>query len=357
MPWNLGPFTKVDAANPILEPQANTNFYCPIRQQIVRWEEKDVFNPCAVVHNNRVYLFYRAEDTVGRYKGTSRIGWAVSDDGLHFERHGTPVLYPDHDMMYEHEWEGGCEDPRITEDEQGTYYLTYTAYNGRAIQLCLATSTDLRHWQKRGVVADIGEGYSEQSGQGMKAGMIVSRHVGDKLVATRINGKYYLYWGAITLRLAVSTDLLHWERVQDASGKDLRVLEPRSEDYRHTDNMEVEAGPAAVLTDAGILVLYNGIHNTLPPEARIFTDKGPRYGNTWVGVQALFDKNDPAKLLQRAEEPFLKPEKDYELSGQIGNVTFIEGLVPFRGQWFLYYGTADSKIAVATCPVGVRNSK
>ena len=176
---------------------------------------------------------------------------------------------------------------------------------------------------------------------------MVSRRVGDKLITTRINGKYYMYWGAITLRLAVSSDLRHWERVPDAMGEDLRVLEPRSEQYRNTDNMEVEAGPAAILTDKGIVVLYNGVHNALPPEERIFTQEGPRYGNTWVGVQALFDKDDPTKLLQRAEEPFLRPEKEYEITGQIGNVTFIEGLVPFRGQWFLYYGTADSKIAVA----------
>ena len=347
----LGPFTKADAVNPVLGPRSSTLFYCPVRQQPIHWEEKDVFNPCAVVRDGRVYLFYRAEDTVGRYKGTSRIGLATSDDGLHFERHGTPVLYPDHDAMYEHEWEGGCEDPRIVEDEQGTYYMTYTAYNGQAIQLCLATSTDLLHWRKRGVVAAIGEGYSEQHGRGMKAGMIVSRRTGDQLIATRINGKYYMYWGAITLRIAVSSDLLHWERVQDAAGEDIRVLEPRSERYRYTDNMEVEAGPAALLTSRGIVVLYNGVHNALPPEARTFTEEGPRRGNTWVGVQALFDKNEPTTLLERAEAPFLKPEKDYERTGQIGNVTFIEGLVPFRRQWLLYYGTADSKIAVATCPV------
>ena len=356
MSWTLGPFTKVDSANPIMGPQSS-NFYCPVRQQIVHWEEKDVFNPCAVVRNNQVYLFYRAEDYVGRYKGTSRIGLALSADGLHFERHGSPVLYPDHDFMYELEQEGGCEDPRIVEDETGTYYMTYTAYNGKAIWLCLATSTDLLHWQKRGVIANIGEAFFEESGQGMKAGTIVSRRVGDKLIATRINGKYYMYWGARTLRVAVSSDLLHWERVLDTTGQDVRVLEPRSERYCYTDNMEVEAGPAAMLTEGGILVFYNGIHNALPPEERVFTEAGPRRGNTWVGVQALFDKDDPTKLLQRADIPFIKPDKEYEITGQINSVTFIEGLVPFQDQWFLYYGTADSKIAVAVCPLGVGNHK
>lgn len=351
MHWTLGPFTKVDSVNPIMGPLSTSTFYCPLREQIVHWEEKDVFNPCAVVRNDQVYLFYRAEDSVGRYKGTSRIGLAVSADGLHFQRHSTPVLYPDHDAMYDYEQEGGCEDPRIVEDEQGTYYMTYTAYNGDAIWLCLATSTDLLHWQKRGVMADIGEAYTEEDGQGMKAGLIVSRRVGDKLVATTINGRYYMYWGAVTLRLAVSDDLLHWKRLQDATGEDVRVLEARSEAYCATDNMEVEAGPAALLTDAGIVLLYNGVHNMLLPAERVFTEAGPRYGNTWVGVQALFDKDDPTKLLERAEAPFLKPEKDYEITGQIGNVTFIEGLVPFRNQWFLYYGTADSKIAVAVAGI------
>ena len=63
--------------------------------------------------------------------------------------------------------------------------------------------------------------------------------------------------------------------------------------------------------------------------------------------QALFAANDPTKLIDRLEENFMKPDKPYELTGQVNKVCFLEGMVPFNGKWFLYYGTADSKIAVA----------
>ena len=47
------------------------------------------------------------------------------------------------------------------------------------------------------------------------------------------------------------------------------------------------------------------------------------------------------------ETYFMKPDKPYEISGQVNHVCFVEGLVKFKNKWFLYYGTADSKIAVA----------
>jgi predicted GH43/DUF377 family glycosyl hydrolase len=61
----------------------------------------------------------------------------------------------------------------------------------------------------------------------------------------------------------------------------------------------------------------------------------------------LFDKTQPYKLLDRTESYFIHPDKDYEKIGEVNEVCFVEGLVFFKNQWFLYYGTADSKIAVA----------
>ena len=87
------------------------------------WEEKDVFNPAAVVKDGLVHLIYRAEDTVGRFAGTSRIGLATSRDGLHFDRRPQPVLFPDNDAFRRYEWEGGCEDPRVVETDDGRYVI------------------------------------------------------------------------------------------------------------------------------------------------------------------------------------------------------------------------------------------
>jgi beta-1,2-mannosidase len=83
--WALLSFEKADSVNPVLLPGDNT-FMCPILGRKIKWENKDVFNPAAVVRDDKIYLVYRAEDTVGRYNGTSRLGLAVSDDGLHFTK-------------------------------------------------------------------------------------------------------------------------------------------------------------------------------------------------------------------------------------------------------------------------------
>src|ERR1041385_5873202 len=82
--WALLPFIKADEVNPILIPDSTAEFFCPVRKERVKWEEKDVFNPAAIVRHDTVFLLYRAEDKVGKYAGTSRIGIAWSTDGVHF---------------------------------------------------------------------------------------------------------------------------------------------------------------------------------------------------------------------------------------------------------------------------------
>ena len=98
--WMLVPFQKADSANPCLVPSKAT-FADPIRKTNVAWEEKDVFNPAAVVRNGKVYLLYRAQDKIGKPAGTSRIGLAYSTDGLHFTTMKNPVLYPGNDQYKE----------------------------------------------------------------------------------------------------------------------------------------------------------------------------------------------------------------------------------------------------------------
>ena len=150
--WMLGPFEKAAEANPCLVPNAVSRFFCPVQEKELGWEAKGVFNPAAVVKDDRVYLLYRAEDHEGKYAGTSRIGLAVSDDGLHFTTMPEPVLYPEKDEFSVYEWEGGCEDPRIVETKDGRYFLYYTSYNGKVALLCCAESTDLVHWEKHGPI-------------------------------------------------------------------------------------------------------------------------------------------------------------------------------------------------------------
>ncbi|MBO0948212.1 glycoside hydrolase family 130 protein [Fibrella forsythiae] len=336
-PWMIGPFRKQNAANPILDAQAGTTFFCPVRQDTVRWEEKDVFNPAAVVRNGNVYMLYRAEDTVGKFNGTSRLGLAVSADGIHFTRRPTPVFYPENDAMKLYEWEGGCEDPRIVESSNGVYVMTYTTYDGDKARLCVATSKDLLTWQKQGLAF----GQEMYRNGWSKSGAIVCRQRGSRMVAQKINGLYWMYWGdQPDLRIATSPDLLHWTPLGGAAPGGFRAV-AQSRLGKH-DARLIEPGPFALLTSAGIVLIYNGMNNkqgdpSLPEHA-------------YTGGQLLFDKHDPAKLLDRTASYFIKPDQPYETQGQVNQVVFLEGMVSFKGRWFLYYGTADSKIGVATAP-------
>ncbi|WP_420155681.1 glycoside hydrolase family 130 protein [Siphonobacter sp.] len=328
--WAMLPFEKVDSLNPVLVPSPALTFRDPIWKKDVKWEEKDVFNPAAVVRDGKVYLVYRAEDKLGKYAGVSRLGLAISTDGLHFEKEDKPIFFPDNDAQKKYEWEGGSEDPRIVESPQGDYVMTYTAYDGKTARMMLATSPDLRKWTKHGPV--LGEGKHLKTWS--KSGAIVAKQKGDQIVAEKINGKYWMYFGDTNLFLAQSDDLIHWTPLEEADGSLKPIVRPRPGKF---DGQLVEPGPYALLTEKGILLIYNS--------ARPIPDK--KDALVYSAGQVLLDKQEPTKILARTSEPFFIPEKNYELTGQVNNVVFLEGLVPFKNKWFLYYGTADSKIAVA----------
>ncbi|RIA10719.1 putative GH43/DUF377 family glycosyl hydrolase [Flavobacteriaceae bacterium MAR_2010_72] len=344
--WTFPEFVKVDSLNPILNPSNQLEFTDPITGNLVKWEERNVLNPTAVVKDGKVYLMYRAQDIYG----TSRMGMAVSDDGLHFEKMKAPVFYPDNDTMKLYEWNykkgisqtldanedyfDGAEDPRIVESASGDYIMTYTSYDGKTARLSIASSKDLLTWTKHGLVLK-DDNYKDLWS---KSGAIVCELQGHRMVAKKINGKYWMYYGDTDLFMATSTDLIHWEVAENAeSGKPITVLHPR---MGYFDSRLVEPGPFALLKDEGIVLIYNGSN------AANFNDPNlPKF--TYAAGQALFDKNEPYKLIARTDDYFIYPDKDYEKVGEVNEVCFVEGLVFFKDQWFLYYGTADSKIAVA----------
>jgi beta-1,2-mannosidase len=329
--WAMLSFTKVDSLNPILQAGDRT-FVCPILKTTVKWEEKDVFNPAAIVRDGKVWLLYRAEDKIGKHAGTSRLGLAVSSDGLHFQRRSEPVFFPDNDSLKIYEWDGGVEDPRVVESSDGKYIMTYTSFDGETARLMLATSDDLIYWNKYGIVLK-----GKYKNSWSKSGAIVAKQIGNRIVAEKINGKFWMYFGDTDLFMLTSTDLINWTPLED-KGEWKKVLSPRA---GYFDSRLVESGPYALVRDEGILLIYNGMN--LADENR---DPSLPAG-AYCGGQALFDLKDPTKAIARLEKNFFRPEKPYEVSGQINQVCFLEGMVPFNNKWFLYYGTADSKIAVA----------
>ncbi len=343
-PWMLGPFDRPENAKPIIQSDSSSVFDDPMSGKEVAWQSMATFNPAAIVKDNQIHVLYRAEqdrhtDSIGGH--TSRIGLAISKDGVNYQLEKTPIFYPDNDNQKKYEWIGGTEDPRIVQSEEGKYILTYTQWNGDVPRLALATSPDLKNWTKHGPIF---EEYkkAKYNHRETKSGAIVTELKDGKLVAAKINGKYYMYYGVPHIWLAMSTDLIDWEPVENYEGNLAAVLNPRP---GYFDSWLVEAGPPPVLTEDGIVVLYNaGNSSNIGVK-----DLGNR---VYTSGQALFSGEEPWKLLDRSDMPFLKPELPFEKSGQYKDgTTFVEGLVFFDNRWYLYYGTADSMVGVATADV------
>lgn len=345
----LGPFTRPAHDAPVITPKPAAVFHDPIRNAPVHWEAQHTFNPAAIVRNGKVLLLYRAEDNTGENvigMHTSRLGLAASEDGIHFTQLPEPVFYPADDAQKAREWPGGVEDPRIVQAEDGTYVLAYTQWNRKTYDVGIATSRDLLHWTKYGPAFGSTGKYAHLR---YKSAGILTRLDGDRLVAAKVNGKYWMYWGEGHIGLAISNDLIHWTPVEDHQGNLRVLLAPRA---GHFDSALPEVGPPPLLTKNGILLIYNGKNGgegasgaNGAPALAADTALPPA---TYSVGQALFATNDPARLLNRTDQPFFKPAMPFERSGQYAaGTTFAEGLVYFKGKWFLYYGCADSLVGVA----------
>lgn len=304
------PFPELTRASsgPVISPQGDG------------FESAGTFNPSAVKKDGKFVILYRAQDR----KGTSSLGYGTSEDGIHFVRRTDPVMV----AQAPYEKGGGVEDPRIV-NIGSTYYMTYTGYNNvdgvapdhKDAQLCMATSSDLVHWNRQGVIMPAYKG--KWNIGWTKSGAIVQQ---------KIHGKYWMYYlgekagKLLPMGVASSTDLLHWTDALDRP-----VLPPRPGQF---DSQVVEPGPAPVMTSEGILLIYNG------------ADDKNLYSTGWV----LFDKNDPTKVLARADRPIFMPAPDWEKVGQVPNVVFVEGLVREKNRWLFYYGAADKYVGVASTP-------
>ena len=299
----FGPWTRA-SNEPILSPQGAS------------WESAGTFNPATVLHDGKIVMLYRAQDA----SGTSRLGYAESTNGPHFIRRPDPVLSPETD----YEKDGGVEDPRL-QRLGGTYYLTYTGYNKKDAQLCLATSRDLIHWERKGVILPAYKGNWNIGWT--KSGAIVPE---------KIDAKYWMYWLGTAddktdqMGLSFSTDLIHWTEATQTP-----VLPRRAGMF---DSRVVEPGPPPILTPKGIVLIYNGADDKLVYRTAV----------------AVFDRSDPSKILYRSDTPIFAPEKEWEKVGQVPNVVFVEGMVPQKDRWLFYYGGADKYVGVAEAPGKLR---
>src|ERR1700694_94462 len=277
------------------------------------WESAGTFNPAVIERDGKIVMLYRAQD--GR--GTPRLGYAESSDGIRFTRRAQPVFVP----AEEYEKDGGVEDPRLVKFGD-TYYLTYTGYNKKDAQLCLATSKDLLHWGRQGVILPAYKGNWNVGWT--KSGAIVPE---------KVNGKYWMYFLGTSadkndqMGLADSTDLIRWTEATNVP-----VLPRRAGRF---DSRVVDPGPPPILTKDGIVLVYNAADDQLIYRTAV----------------AVFDRRDPRKVVWRSDQPDFVPEKDWEKVGQVPNVVFGEGIVRQGNRYLFYYGGADKYVGVAEVPV------
>lgn len=314
----LLPFTKY-ANNPILTPNPQANF-----------ESAYLYNPTAIVLNSTIFLLYRAQNS----SKTSSIGLAWSTDGTNFTRLGKPIIQ----ATEPYETIGGTEDPRIVR-VNGTFYVTYTAFDNVTARLCLASSTDLLDWTKHGPLfpdftdvaySDIDVAVPRLNHS--KSGAIVKE-------PTASDGLYHMYFGDSFFYHATSPDMLNWTAMP-------------AEEYfagpvNPWENRLIEPGPAPIKTrDGKWLLVYNGMttgrvgypRNQYSVGQMLIDPSGSFRPKLNVTDQQAYQPALRDGPVARLERPILVPEAGNEQQGQVDQVVFAEGLVQFKGKWYLYFG-------------------
>jgi len=300
----------------------------------VKWESDAICNAAAVLAYDKVHLFYRAINHPGWRKGQpggrydSCIGYAVSADGLHFERPDEPVL------AFNTEYDGHLisdpEDPRVTALD-GRFHITYCDWNGRACQTGLASSDDLRSWHNHGIVVPF-EGF----GNNKNAALFPRRIAGGYAMIHRPEPREcldpsrrfdWIWWSRSSdhlggMRLSFSDDLLNWSYENEC------FMMPRPDSW---DSAKIGLAGPPMEIDRGWLVVYHGVDH----------DDVYRLG------MALLDLENPASVLYRQAEPILEPELDWERNGDVANVVFSCGSFVVGDQLWVYYGAADRVIGLA----------
>lgn len=315
-----------------------------LQSSTAEFENEGVMNPATIVEGNAVHLFYRAVK-----KGNhSTIGYCRLEGPLKvMERFLSPVIIPEFDYECQ-----GVEDPRIVKIED-TYYLSYTAYDGFSAVGALAVSTDLKHFEKKGVITSqitypqfreilrtqqsiIEKYYRSCNKRETTNEQGHPLYLMDKNVVffpRKINGKFYFMHRIrpdIQFVAVERLDMLtkeFWKRYYQNFAKRI-LLAP----FHEHESSYIGAGCPPIETEQGWLLIYHSVYDT--PSGYIYN-----------ACAALLDIDNPAIEIARLPYPLFSPEEPYELSGIVNKVCFPTGTALFGDTLYIYYGAADQCIA------------
>jgi len=308
------------------------------------FENQAVLNPTVIQQGNTLHLFYRAVKE-GNY---SSVGYCKLEGPLKVvERKNSPILFPEHDYEIH-----GTEDPRIVLLD-GTYYMFYTAYDGKNALVAYATSKDLKTWEKHGIIS--AKMSYDEAGDFFHFSKLKEKYLFFESYYKDIVGEDVLLWEKDTFllpkkynnqfvlfhRILPDIQIVYFDDFKDLTidfwkdylktlGNNV-VIEPKF----GFESRNIGAGAPLIETERGWLMLYHSVEDS-------------NKGKVYHASAALLDKNDPQKVIGRLKKPLFSPIEDYEKVGDVSNVVFPTGTAIFGDRLYIYYGAADKRIAVVS---------
>lgn len=330
-------------------------FHDPLTHRDVLWEQ-DVYCPTCSILDGHIVCVYRAYGDDDQW----RMGLGWSNDGIHFDLGDQPVFH----ARPENAFLGGLRDlgvagisygdSRLVAAEDGTYYLYFNYFSNGVVprqELAVASTRDMVTWTMHGRifarVADCDQGViPEHAPWRFPHPGVVTRLQGDRLVAARLDGRYFMYLNCLStvgrecLCAAVSDNLVDWEIVRDADGALVHPMPLRPGRF---DSFYIDTA-AAVLRDDGVLLIYNGINGGPEQQGDPALAMAAHYP-----AQALFAREEPARLLARSDTPFKGDDETLEKHPIVfWTAPLYEAwsLVPWHGELLLYWNHAFGRRSV-----------
>lgn len=275
------------------------------------YKVNSVFNAGATIYDGKVLLLVRIEDM----RGFSHLCRAESSDGYsNWKIDEVPTLEPKPDDFPEEIY--GIEDPRIVKlEDEGKYAVVYTSFSESGPLVSLATTEDFKSFRRFGVV---------MTPDDKDASLFPRKFNGRYILLHRPSPRSHLLGAHIWM--SYSPDLKHW-------GDSAILLPARKGSW--WDAYKVGLGPQPVETKDGWLIIYHGVKTTAA-------------GSIYRLGLALLDLDDPSKLIARSDEWVFGPNEHYERIGDVPDVTFPCGVVLKGDDLIMYYGAADTSMAIAT---------